>query len=65
MVAQRRSTSSLYKHDFDGLRVPCARWTAENLVLLMENYALECDLQKLHTEEVDWRTWAHENGFLS
>ncbi len=49
---------------FDGLLVPSARWNCENLVLFMENHGLENELKNVESEEVDWKPWAIENGFL-
>jgi RES domain-containing protein len=49
---------------FDGLIVPSARWNCENLVLFTENHALSSRLEVLSSEEIDWRIWAQDAGFL-
>lgn len=49
---------------FDGLLVTSARWNCENLVLFMDNHHLENDLRLLESEEVDWKPWAIQHGFL-
>lgn len=49
---------------FDGLLVTSARWNCENLVLFMDNHHLENDLRLLESEEVDWKQWAIQHGFL-
>ena len=48
----------------DGLIVPCARWDCENLVLFTENHALTSRLEVLSSDEIDWRTWAQDAGFI-
>jgi hypothetical protein len=48
----------------DGLLVPSARWNCENLVIFAENHALTSRLEVLSSEEVDWRAWAQDAGFL-
>jgi hypothetical protein len=48
----------------DGLIVPCARWTCENLVLFTENHALTSKLEVLSSEEIDWQSWAQDAGFF-
>ncbi len=50
---------------FDGLIVPSARWKCENLIIYSENYPLENELELLESEEIDWKSWAQENGFLN
>jgi RES domain-containing protein len=47
----------------DGLIVPCARWSCENLVLFPENHALTSRLEVLASEEIDWQSWAQDAGF--
>jgi RES domain-containing protein len=46
----------------DGLIVPCARWSCENLVVFTENHALTSKLEVLSSEEIDWQTWAKDAG---
>jgi RES domain len=49
---------------YDGLIAPCARWSCENLVLFTENHPLDCRLEVLSSEEIDWQTWAKDAGLL-
>ena len=48
----------------DGLIVPCARWDCDNLVIFMENHDLSNHLSVIASEEVDWKAWARDTGFL-
>lgn len=48
----------------DGLLVPSARWDCENLIIFSDNHPLENDLELIESEEVDWKEWATENGFV-
>jgi hypothetical protein len=48
----------------DGLIVPSARWSCENLVLFTENQALTSKLEVLSSEEIEWQAWAQDAGFL-
>jgi RES domain-containing protein len=48
----------------DGLIVPSARWSCENLILFTENHALSSRLEILSSEEIDWQIWAQDAGFL-
>ena len=48
----------------DGLIVPSARWSCDNLVLYTENHKLDNDLEVVGTEQIDWRAWAATNGFI-
>jgi len=50
--------------DCDGLLVPSARWTCENLVIFMDNHRLEETLDREHSESVDWLAWAQKHGRL-
>ena len=43
--------------DCDGLIVPCARWSCENLVLFNDSLHPDGALTVIATEEVDWRAW--------
>lgn len=46
----------------DGLIAPSARWECENLMLFNDNFAIQSELILVGSQEVDWRTWASENG---
>lgn len=48
----------------DGLIVPSARWSCDNLVLFPENHDLACDLEVVAAEDVEWQAWAREHGLL-
>lgn len=48
----------------DGLAVPSARWECENLVIFNDNHSLENDPEVIESKEVDWKSWAKENGFI-
>jgi RES domain len=48
----------------DGLMVPCARWSCENLVLFPDNHRLTNWLEVLSSEEIDWQAWAHDAGLF-
>jgi hypothetical protein len=48
----------------DGLLVPCARWSCENLILFAENHALSSKLEAVSSEEIDWQAWAKDAGFF-
>jgi hypothetical protein len=48
----------------DGLIVPSARWSCDNLVIFTENHSLTGKLDVLSSEEIDWRAWAQNAGFL-
>jgi hypothetical protein len=41
----------------DGLIVPSARWTCNNLVLFSDNLDVDC-VTLVASEQVDWLTWA-------
>jgi len=49
---------------YDGLLVPSARWTCENLVLFTEHHSLTDKLTVLSTREKDWKSRAADNGLL-
>lgn len=49
----------------DGLIVPSARWSCENLVIFTENHRLTSKLEILSSEEIDWQTWAQGAGFFN
>ena len=48
----------------DGLIVPSARWSCDNLVLYTENHKLDNELAVVATEQIDWRAWAITNGLI-
>jgi hypothetical protein len=49
---------------YDGLMVPSARWNCEDLVLFTEHHSLTDKLMVLSTREIDWKSWAADNGLL-
>jgi RES domain-containing protein len=49
----------------DGLLVPSARWSCENLIIFTENHPLTSKLEVLSSEEIDWRNWAQDAGFFN
>ena len=48
----------------DGLVVPSARWSCENLVMFLDNHRLQQVLELGQSEEVDWLAWAKKHGRL-
>lgn len=48
----------------DGLIAPSARWQCDNLMIFTENHTLTERLDILGSEEVEWRSWAREHGFI-
>jgi hypothetical protein len=48
----------------DGLIVPSARWSCENLILFTDNLAMSTGLEIKDFEEVDWQSWAKSVGKL-
>jgi hypothetical protein len=48
----------------DGLIVPSARWSCENLMIFMDNHRIDETLDREHSESVDWLAWAHTHGRL-
>jgi RES domain len=48
----------------DGLLAPSARWPCDNLVIFMDNHQLTERLDALDSEEVEWRSWARDHGFI-
>ncbi|MBN9404730.1 MAG: RES family NAD+ phosphorylase [Burkholderiales bacterium] len=46
----------------DGLIAPSARWSCDNLILFPERLAIDCELEILESEEVEWLAWAKANG---
>ncbi|HJQ15552.1 MAG TPA: RES family NAD+ phosphorylase [Allosphingosinicella sp.] len=45
----------------DGLIVPSARWDCDNLVLYGDRLPLDCDLEVVESESVDWLSWSEAN----
>jgi hypothetical protein len=48
----------------DGLIVPSARWSCDNLILFTDNLAMDIELEVLGVEEVPWEDWAREAGLI-
>ena len=48
----------------DGLIAPSARWSCDNLMIFTDNHALSERLEPIADEEIEWREWAQENGFI-
>ena len=48
----------------DGLIVPSARWSCENLVIFLDNHRLQQVLELEQSDEVDWLAWAKKHGQL-
>ena len=48
----------------DGLIVPSARWSTENMVIFMDNHRLSERLELEHSETVDWLAWGRDHGRL-
>lgn len=48
----------------DGLIVPSARWSCENLILFTDNLVMDVDFERKSVEEVDWQAWARSAGML-
>jgi hypothetical protein len=46
----------------DGLIAPSARWTCENLMLFMNNHALDNRLELENSESVDWIAWTRTHA---
>ncbi|MEO1190513.1 MAG: RES family NAD+ phosphorylase [Pseudomonadota bacterium] len=47
----------------DALLAPSARWACDNLVVFGDD-ARRTDVRLIDSEEVDWKPWAEEQGFL-
>ena len=47
---------------FDGLIAPSARWPGDNFMLFGDNHGLDCELEAVEREEVDWRIWMEGTG---
>jgi hypothetical protein len=48
----------------DGLIVPSARWSCDNLILFTDNLAMDIELEVLSVEEVSWEDWARSAGLI-
>jgi len=48
----------------DGLIAPSARWGCDNLMIYTDNHSLSERLENLGEEQVEWRSWAQDHGFL-
>ena len=48
----------------DGLIAPSARWGCDNLMIYADNHSLSERLENLGEEQVEWRSWAQDHGFL-
>jgi hypothetical protein len=48
----------------DGLIVPSARWSCDNLVIFMDNHRLEETLDREQSDSIDWLAWARDRGRL-
>jgi hypothetical protein len=49
---------------YDGLIAPSARWPCENLMLFGDNHGIDCELEVIASEEVDWLKWSRDNGII-
>jgi hypothetical protein len=49
----------------DGLIVPSARWSCENLVVFTDNHLLTSGLEVLSSGEIDWQAWSQDAGFFN
>ena len=45
---------------FDGLIAPSARWSCQNIILMLDALNLE-DIRTVSSEPVDWVTWRQSN----
>ena len=50
--------------DCQGLIVPCARWSCENLIIFTDNLASVGIISIVDEAEVDWQRWGRENSRL-
>lgn len=49
----------------DGLIAPCARWNCDNLILFPDRMGIDATLEIVHSEAVDWATWATTHGLIA
>jgi hypothetical protein len=50
--------------ELDGLIAPSARWRCDNLMIFTSNHVFNERLEVVDSEEVEWRQWAKDHGFL-
>lgn len=50
--------------EHDGLRVPSARWTCDNLVLFPLNQSFDDKLEFVESDTIDWIAWSEAHGLL-
>ena len=50
---------------YDGILVPSARWTCENLVVICDNHDISLPIDLVSSEDVDWQAWARAHGFIT
>ena len=50
--------------EIDGLIAPSARWPCDSLMIFTANHTLNERLEVMNSEEVEWREWAKNHGFL-
>ena len=48
----------------DGLIAPCARWNCDNLILFPDRMGIDAAMEIVHSETIDWVTWATAQGVL-
>jgi RES domain len=48
----------------DGLIVPSARWSCDNLILFPDNLAMDIEFEIQEVEEVAWEDWARSAGLI-
>ena len=49
----------------DGLIAPCARWSCDNLILFPDRMGIDATMEIVHSEAVDWVTWATRYGLIT
>jgi hypothetical protein len=49
---------------YDGLIAPSARWECDNLMLFNGNQTIECRVEVISSETVDWFAWGREHGVM-
>jgi hypothetical protein len=55
----------------DGSRVrreviaPCACWKCDNLILFPDRMGIDATMEIVHSEAVDWVTWATTHGLIA
>lgn len=48
----------------DGLIAPCARWNCDNLILFPDRMGIDAAMEIVHSETIEWVTWATAQGVL-